>query len=67
MCATREKLNVAATWGFRKFVEPSYKPYEAAWLRDKIRRQLLAHVIELANERISLDNVGYLRSMYLTT
>jgi hypothetical protein len=27
-----------------------------AWLRDKTLRQLLAHVVGLADERLSLDN-----------
>jgi len=52
-----EKINVVVTWGFsRQFVEPSYKSYEVPWLREKTMRQLLAHVVGMADERLSLDN-----------
>ena len=57
MSATsREKIKVAVTLGFRQLVEPSYKTYELAWLREITRRQLLAHLVGQADERLSLDN-----------
>ena len=57
MSATsREKIKVAATWEVRQLVEPSYKSYEVAWLREKSARQLLAHLVGQADERLSLDN-----------
>ena len=51
-----EKINVAITWGNWQLVEPSYKSYDVAWLRETTLRQLLAHVVGLANTRISLND-----------
>ena len=53
---SREKIRVADTWGNRQLVEPSYKSYEVTRLRETTLRQLLAHVVGLADERISLND-----------
>ena len=53
---SREKIKVAVTWGNRQLVEPSYKSYDVAWLRETTLRQLLAHVVGLADTRISLND-----------
>jgi len=54
--STMDKNKVAVTWGYRQLVEPiaSYKSYEVAWLRETALRLLLAHVVGLSDERLSL-------------
>ena len=47
---------MVVTWGNRQLVEPSYKSYDVAWLRETALRQLLAHVVGLADTRISLND-----------
>ena len=47
---------MAVTLGNRHLVEPSCKSYDVAWLRETTLRQLLAHVVGLADTRISLND-----------
>jgi hypothetical protein len=59
------KIKVAVTWGNRQLVEPSYKSYEVTWLRETTLRQLLAHVVGLADERISLNDAEIITTLHV--
>ena len=52
------KVKVSVTWGKQQLLPPSYMTYDICWLREITLRQLLAHVVETVDPRLSLHNVG---------
>jgi len=48
------KVKVSVIWGKQQLVQPSYMTFDICWLREITLRQLLVHVVEKVDPRLSL-------------